>query len=288
MPFLAEELYRNLVGSVNTDAPESVHLTFWPEADKSLIDETLMDEMGVVSRLVSLGLSARNSANVKVRQPLAEVAFSLPSEHAGAVNRYADVIMDELNVKAVSVLDKAEEVVTYSLNPLPSALGPRFKDDFPALQKLLRDNAEADSYALQLLAGKSLTLSFDGQNVTISPAEVEVRSNPAEGYAVVSDMQYLAALKTTLTDDLKAEGLAREFIRRVQVLRQEADFNIDDRIITAYDASDQLRNAVRQFAEMIMRETLSEELLESSRINGDHTVEDNFDGETLRLAVKRK
>ena len=287
MPFLAEEIYRNLVGTVSPEAPESVHLSLWPEYDAALIDEALMDEMRLVMRLVRLGHAARNSAQIKVRQPLAEVAYSLPREKADVVKRYAALIADELNVKAVRVLDKAEDVMSYRLNPLPQKLGPRFGKDFPLIQRVLREG-DASEYAKALLAGQTITVRYDGKEAELTPEEVEVRRQPIEGYAVAEDAQYLAALNITLTDDLKAEGLAREFIRRVQTLRREADFKVDDRIVTTYRASEGLARAVEQFADFIKGETLSEELMASESPDGEATGEYTFGGETLVIGVRRR
>ncbi len=288
MPFLAEALYRNLVVSVDADAPDSVHLAEWPEFDPARIKPEVMDEMALVMRLVSLGHAARNSAQIKVRQPLASAAFAVPASQADTVRAYAELIADELNVKAVDALDEAAEVVTYSLNPLPQALGPRFGPDFPKIQRVLRDDSAARAYAARLLAGESVTVPYDGgKEATVSAEEVEVRQNPAEGYAVASEGPHLAALDITLTDDLLAEGLAREFIRRVQTLRRDADYNVEDHVTVAYRASERLAGAVEQFAETIRGETLADALTAADDPAGDTAEDYEFDGETLRLAVAR-
>jgi isoleucyl-tRNA synthetase len=287
MPFLAEELYRNLVGSVDADAPVSVHLTRWPEVDEALLDEGLLSDMATVERLVSLGRAARNSVNIKMRQPLAEAAFSLPAEQAHLIEDYAALFRDELNVKTVTALDKADRVIEYALNPLPSELGPRFGSDFPAIQKLLREQEEED-YAKALMAGDSITVPFKGDEVTLTPTEVEVRINPAEGYAVAEDRYHLAAVRTELSEELAAEGLAREFIRRVQVARKEADFDVDDRITTQYTASERLAAAVEQFADEIKTETLTDDLHAAAEPSGEYTLEDDFDDEHVRLSVARQ
>jgi isoleucyl-tRNA synthetase len=187
----------------------------------------------------------------------------------------------------VVVLDQAEEVIRYTLNPLPDLLGPRFKGDFPALRKLLVED-ESGGYARTLLGGEPIEVTFKGEAVALTPEEVEVRSSPVEGYAAAQDAAYLAAVKIALSDDLVAEGLAREFIRRVQTLRKEADFNIDDRIVTAYAASERLAKAVEQFAGLIKGETLSDVLVASDDQKGERSESYEFDGETLRLAISRK
>ncbi len=221
-----------------------------------------------------------------MRQPLAAVAFSLPAAQAGTVRRSAELIADELNVKAVEVLDDDAGVVTYRLNPLPQELGPRFGKAFPKLQKLLRES-DARPYAGRLLAGETITVSLDGEEATLTPAEVEVQLNPSEGYAIAQENQLLAALSVTLTDDLLAEGLAREFIRRVQTLRRDADYNVDDRIEVGYRASGRLAAAVEQFAATIKNETLALALRAERQPAGDQSGKYEFDGETLVVAVRR-
>jgi isoleucyl-tRNA synthetase len=141
--------------------------------------------------------------------------------------------------------------------------------------------------ALALLAGKPITVRFDGKEAELTGAEVEVKVHPAEGYAVAQDMQWLAALDVRLSDDLMAEGLAREFIRRVQTLRKEAGFEVSDRVVTTYLASAKLAGAVEQFAALIKAETLSTELKAAKKPAGDKVEAHDFDGETLKVGVKR-
>jgi isoleucyl-tRNA synthetase len=286
MPFMADELYRNLVCSVDASAPDSVHLTDWPEYDPALIDQTLIDEMELVMRLVKLGHAARNSVQIKLRQPLAEVSYALPADRADVVRLHAPILADELNVKSVGVLDQPGELVTYSLNPLPKPLGERFKGDFPAIQKTLRQGDQREN-ALALLAGKPITVKYDGKEAELSNAEVEVKVHPVEGYAVAQEMQVLAALDVRLTDDLVAEGLAREVIRRVQEMRKSAGFDVSDRVVTTYSAGPKLAKAITQFADLIKSETLTVDLKETKKPEGSKVEEHEFDGETLTVGVRK-
>nr|MBN1228443.1 isoleucine--tRNA ligase [Anaerolineae bacterium] len=241
----------------------------------------------LIMRLVSLGHAARNSANIKVRQPLSGVFYSLPEAQKTIVCAHSEIITEELNVKTVNFLDGADEVATYALNPLPHLLGPRLGGDFPAVQKHLRGSQNTPDYARTLLAGEELTILVDGKTVVLTPEEVEVRRVPNEGYAIAEDGQYLAALDSVITDDLFAEGLAREFIRRVQTLRKEADYSIDDRIRLAYRATDKLRQAVEQFGEVIRAETLAIELTSGEMPEPEQSGEYEFDGERLTLILAR-
>jgi isoleucyl-tRNA synthetase len=287
MPFMAEELYQNLVRQVNPDACESVHLEDWPFFDASLIDENLNRDMALVMRLASVGHAARNKANRKVRQPLGEAAFSVGSaDEAIVLERYADLLEDELNVKSVRALSKAVEAVAYSLNPLPKQLGQKYGARFPAIRKAILD-AQADSAAQKLLAGQPLDLVVAGETIQILPEEVEVRVQAREGFSVATDGPYLAALVTDLTPELIKEGLAREFVRRVQDLRKQLDLDIADRIRLYYDATPGLSQAVRVFQNYIKGETLALDVVSGKIPEGMQSVKDNFDGEELSVGIEK-
>jgi len=287
MPFIAEELYQNLVRSLDESAPESVHLAQWPGYDLAVIDERLNREMALVMKLASVGHAARNKANRKVRQPLAEAAFSVgTAEEMRVVEAYADLLEDELNVKKVRVLDTTAEAVAYSLNPLPKQLGQKYGSKFPAIRKALLE-LEPETAAKRLLAGKPLEVVLEGETFTILPEEVEVRAMAREGFAVASEGAYLAALVTDLTPELVKEGLAREFVRRVQDLRKQADLEISDRIRLYYSATPLLAEAVKDFAGYIQAETLCIEMVDSLPAENLPTTQDTFDDQEVTIALKR-
>ena len=285
MPFLAEELYQNLVASVDRTAPESVHVAYWPEFDEGLIDEDLNADMRLVMRLASLGHSARNQAAIKVRQPLAEASFSVGSmRETKALEEYADILADELNVKQVSALASAGEAVSYSLNPLPKQLGQKYKSDFPKVREAILA-LDAGESAQHLLNGDSISVTLGDETLEIFPEEVEVRAEAHSGLVVASEGAYLAALQTELTPALVREGLAREFVRRVQDLRKQANFDIADRINMQVSASPDLEQAIKEHQAYIMGETLTLalEFTEPSgaAADGDFT----FDNEQARVGL---
>jgi isoleucyl-tRNA synthetase len=287
MPFLAEEFYRNLVLGADPRAQESVHLTSWPEHDRSMIDEKLNEEMRRVLRWASLGHAARNKANRKVRQPLAEAAFAAVSaDDRRILEKYADLLADELNVKKIRPIDAAGEVVAYALNPLPKALGPKFGPLFPKVRSALLA-LDSEAAASLLLSGKSVKVKVEDTEVEAGPEEVEVRMTAREGFAVAAEGGDLAALSTELTPVLIREGLAREFVRRVQDLRKTADLRISDRIRIFYTATPKLGEAVRQHSEYISAETLAVELNERPAPQGTHSAADEFDGESLTVALEK-
>jgi isoleucyl-tRNA synthetase len=296
MPFLSEALYRALVAAVDPKAPESVHLASWPSYDPAVIDTPLIQEMKLAERLVSLGRAARETANIKVRQPLASAEFVTRTvEETAIVQRLAALIQGELNVKAVGVLNGAANVVTYTLNPLPSLLGKKFGSDFPAIQKALREGTQESvtAWAKTLLAEQNVSLEVNGRTFEVTPQEVEVKQGSSEGFAIAAEGSYLAAVDIRLTEDLIMEGFAREVVRRIQAMRKDADYNVADTITIRYVASERLGKAIAKFGHYIQDETLGT-TLEAESPSAEFFKQDftdpkesaKLDGETLILGVK--
>jgi isoleucyl-tRNA synthetase len=285
MPFLADEMYRNLVCSIDAKAPVSIHLVNWPKADESQIDETLNHEMALVMKLVSLGHNARQKANRKVRQPLVEAAFALARpEERHAVETYADLITDELNVKKVRLLDASGEAVSFAVKPLPKQLGQKYGNKFPGLAKAITA-LDTSVIAPVFLAGKPVTVTLEGLDYDILPEEVEVRAQAKEGFAVANEGAYLVALVTELTPELVREGLAREFVRRVQDLRKTTDLDVADRIRLYVTATPGLKEAIDANREYVTAETLTVEMDFTEPVPGSARVEDEFDGEKVTLGL---
>lgn len=287
MPFMAETIYRNLVCSVDEKAPISVHLAEWPRVDESLINEKLNADMNVVMKLASLGHAARNKSNIKVRQPLSEAAFAVGRMEEGEViSHFRDILEDELNVKQVRLLAGSEETVTYSLNPLPKQLGQKYRNLSPRIRQAILELPAQES-ALKLLDGMNLVVQLDGKYYEILPDEVEVHTASREGYEVASEGAYMAALVTTLTPELIHEGLVREFVRRVQDLRKNSGLEISDRIGIRYQATEVLARAIEASQDYIANETLAVSI-EAADLDGPDIFEDRFDGEELRLQLKKQ
>ncbi len=283
MPFMADAIYLNLV----SEGRNSVHLENWPDYDPNLINEELNCEMDLVMKLASVGHAARNRANRKVRQPLSEAAFSVGNaDERPVIGKYADILEDELNVKHVRVLDTATEAVSYEVKPLPKQLGQKYGALFPKIRTAIMA-LEPEGSAKSFLANAPVEVSIDGETFSIQPDEVEVRAMAREGFSVASEGAYLAALVTDLTPELEKEGLAREFVRRVQDLRKTADFDIADRIRLVYTASQKLTEAVRDFSDYIQGETLTVELVEDTPSAEMVSISSEFDGETVTLGVSR-
>jgi isoleucyl-tRNA synthetase len=288
VPFVTETIYQNLVRRVDPQAEESVHHHLWPEPQEGWLDEQLNREMELVKRLVSLGHAARNQANRKLRQPLAEAAMAVGTAAERAiVENYRALIADELNVKTVRLLDTAAEAVDYQLKPLPKQLGQKYAALFPRLRQAILA-LEPEPAAKKLLAGEPIEVEADGKRYKVLPDEVEVLVEAHEGFSAAAEGAYVAALDVDLTDDLVKEGLAREFVRRVQDLRRQADLNVDDHIVVEYQASQTLAEAIESNAAYIKAETLSEGLATSKEPSGQASAEHEFDGQTLLIALSVK
>lgn len=285
VPFVTEVMYQNLSRSFEPNAPESVHHCSWPVSDPKLIDNDLNCEMDLVLRLVSLGHAARNKANVKLRQPLAEIAFSVGlDKEREIVHRYEDVLSNELNVKQVRLLDVVGEVINYELKPLPKQLGQKYGPLFPSIRKAILDLEPRDA-ATRLQAGESIEVHVNGQTLSILPEEIEVKVDAKHGFSTASEGSYVAALTTEITPELEHEGLVRDFVRRIQDLRKLSELNIDDEIEVQYAASAKLSEAVRVHEKYIIDETLTVSLTKAKKPVGKFKTTYTFDDEKLDLAI---
>lgn len=215
----------------------------------------------------------------------AAAAFALARpEERHAVETYADLITDELNVKKVRLLDASGEAVSFAVKPLPKQLGQKYGNKFPGLAKAITA-LDTSVVAPVFLAGQPVTVTLEGQEYGILPEEVEVRAQAKEGFAVANDGAYLAALVTELTPELVREGLAREFIRRVQDLRKTADLDVADRIRVYVTATQGLREAIQANRDYVTAETLTVEQSFSDPGTVSASVTDEFDGEKVTVGL---
>jgi isoleucyl-tRNA synthetase len=286
MPFMSDAMYQNLVRSVDPDAPESVHLSDFPTFNPDLIDESLMFDTRLVMRVASLGHAARNKAQIKVRQPLAAavVKTRTPAEQA-ALEALADQIEEELNVKELRFVD-ADDLVDYEVKPVHARLGPKYGALLPRLSEALA-SLPADAVARSVQAGEPVEVNVDGQVIELLPEEVQVATVDKAGYAVAEEGGTVVAIETELTDELVREGLAREVVRRIQTLRKDAGFELDDRIRTYYQAGERLASVVVEHTAYITAETLTEELVEAKPPASVTSSSYDIDGEAIALGVER-
>ena len=288
VPFVTEAVYQNLVRSVELDAPESIHQTDWPQPQEALMNEGLVESMQTTRTLVRAGLAARAAANLKVRQPLSRAIIHVPDQMTVDAEMVA-LITDELNVKTVTFIESAEQLIGYSLLPDNRKLGPRMGRHLTAIRALFAemDTEQTATILQQIERGESFSLELESETVEIAPDEVHVQQEQPEGLAVVIESGLTVAVDTQLTPELESEGLAREVVRRIQNLRKEADFNLDDRVATTYEADETLTQVFSDWRDFIADETLSNQLRAAPPETDAVQSEDNINGHSVRLGVRR-
>ena len=258
MPFLAENLYQNLVRGVDPDAPESVHLTAWPEADAAWQNDALLFEINVVQKVVGLARQAREQSGVRVRQPLALLRVRAPDDaSAAALTVHQDQILEELNVKGIEFIARDDAHVSYEIKPNLPVLGKRgLGKQIPEIRKALQDFPGAE-IAANVQRGESTVISLGSESLTLAPDDVLVHTSAAEGYACAEDSGFLVELDTRLNDELIDEGFAREIVRSVQDARKQAGLEVSDRITLGVSGSAAVEKALEIHRDYVMTETLA-------------------------------
>jgi isoleucyl-tRNA synthetase len=293
VPFLAETMYQNLVRSVDQRAPQSVHHTDWPEAEPAEEDESLLERMDLTRRVVTLGHSARAGSGIILRQPLAKALLHLAAGQDALSDEALALIREELNVKEVVFVPQSSQLIRYRLLPDNAALGPRLGKLLPAVRDALANLSDraggqsATAAVRSLEAGQGLPVEVDGKEIELAAEEVLVQKEQREGLAVASERGLTVAIDTVLTPELASEGLARQVIRRVQNQRKEAGFDLDDRIVTFYQAEDELAEAIEDWRELIAAETLSTELRQAKPGKGMSRGRFNVAGHSLEVGVRK-
>jgi isoleucyl-tRNA synthetase len=285
-PFATEVMYQNLVRGVDDSAPESVHHCAWPDVDEAAIDRILLDQMDLARRVASLGLGARGSANLKVRQPLAR-ALAHVGNNTGLTGELTAIVVDELNVKSLEFVSEAGELVSYKLLPNLKILGPKLGKLIPKVRSEL-ETANADEVAVKVMAGEPVTITIEGQEIELSSDEILIQTEPAEGLAVAADKIITVGVDVVITKELAAEGVARELVRRIQNMRRDAGFDISDKITVFYQAEGTIHHVFENWAEYIKAETLalsiSHQLIPEAAFQRKETVE----GLDVMIGVKQE
>ncbi len=287
-PFMAEEIYRNL-GDGHTGLAESVHLSDLPEAGEEPVDyrdEKLEARMDLVRRIVFLGRSLRNEASAKVRQPLASIIVLAQNEkHRKMIEGMAALVLDELNVKSLRFVNEQKELVSRRAEPIFKNLGPKFGKSVNKAAEAIRAYNESDIDSLLQSGGKLMVI--DGHEARITADDITIQTENKPGLAAATEGDLTVALDLTLNEALRYEGLAREFVNRVQNMRKEADFQVTDRIDIWLQASEELQQAVENQAEYVKNETLCENL-NLGATGGTFQKELKIEDQLLLAGISRK
>lgn len=282
IPFMTEEIYQNLVRSVDKNAPESIHLTDFPEVNEEFIDKDLEVSMDEVLDIVVLGRAARNSANIKNRQPIGNMYVKAENVLDPF---YVEIIEDELNVKAVEFKDDVEEFVSYSFKPQLKTVGPKYG-------KLLGKIKEA----LSLLDGHtamnslnetgSLEFDFDGEKVSLGREDLLIETAKNDDFVTEADNKTTVVLDIRLGEELIEEGFVRELISKVQTMRKEAGFEVVDHIVLSQTGNERIAEIIKKNEAVIKNDTLADEIV-YSKVEG-YTKDWNLNGENTSLGVSKK
>jgi isoleucyl-tRNA synthetase len=282
-PFVADELWQNLVRGADAAAAESVHLADWPDVRRDLVDEGLSRDVRLIMRVASLGRAARAKAQLKVRQPLQQMLVQTRTAEEGeALERLAPQVLDELNVRSLRVLQSEGDLLDYQIRPNLPKLGPKYGREMGQVSKALAA-VDPAAVAAAVAAGEPVVAG----EYTLQPDEILVTAKEREGYAVAQEAGYTVALETAVTPDLVDEGLARELVHRLQSMRRDAGFEIADRIVVSYAGDNDVRRVMQRFAGYVSAEVLALELAEGEPSNGAYTERQNVDGREVTLAVRR-
>ncbi|MEK6650572.1 MAG: isoleucine--tRNA ligase [Bacteroidota bacterium] len=284
-PYLAEEIYRNLVRPDGTTAEESVHLTAFPVAVESMIDPALEQKMERAMTIVSLVRSMREKTKLKVRQPLAKILVPVLSEKIrDEVQQMRDVILDEVNVKHLEFVTDESAIVRRKAKPDFRSLGTKYGKAVQPIAAAVRELSSVQLRSLEM--GETVSLNVGGTSVEITRADVEILHEDIKGWLVASEGPVTVALDTTVTEELLREGLAREFVNRVQNLRKESGFQVTDRIRITVAASDRLREALTTMDMYVRQETLATDVVFAGSPSTGMTRID-VNGEVADIAVEK-
>lgn len=281
IPFMAEQVYQNLVKSVDSNAPLSVHLCDFPVCDEAMINTELEKYMNEVLAIVVLGRSCRNESNIKNRQPVGNLYVGatevLPQD-------FIDIVAEELNVKNVEFTTEAADFISYTFKPQMRTLGPKYGKMLNAI-KLTLQELDGNAAMAELNANDVLKLNIEGNDIELTRDDLLISTTQKEGYAAATDNGYTVALDTNLTEELLEEGFVREVISKIQTMRKEADFEVQDHILVSYTGSEKAVAIVSKNAEYIASEVLANSV-SAAAVDG-FTKEWKVNGEDLTLSVKR-
>ena len=282
IPFMTEDIYQNLVKSVNPDAPESIHLCDFPAVDEAMIDEKLEQDMGEVLDIVVLGRAARNASGIKNRQPIGQMFVN---GEAALTDYYKQIIEGELNVKDVIFKDDVSDLTDYTFKPQMRILGPKYGKDLGKIRNILA-NLNGSAAKKELDANGFLTIELNDGKINLLPEELLIDMSQKEGYVSQADHGVTVVLDTNLTPALLEEGFVREIISKVQTMRKEAGFEVTDHITVYEEGNDKIKEVMTKYTDEIKNDVLADDMCLDAE--GGYSKEWDINGEKVRLGVEKK
>ena len=281
IPFMAEEIYQNLVRSISDEAPLSIHLCSFPEVNDGWIDKTLETDMERLLKVVVSGRACRNASGIKNRQPLARLLYKANEELA---EYYTDIIADELNVKSVIFTQDLSEYAGYEIKPNLPTVGPKYGRFLKQIQQALKEIDGAKAVA-ELKSEGVLKLTEVDESIELEESDLLISQIEKDGFVTNGDNEIAVVLDTNLTGELIEEGFAREIVSKVQTMRKEAGFEVTDHINLGFEGSDHMAGIMERWGDTIAGDVLAESVSEGE--NGGYSKGWNINGEEVQLYVQR-
>ncbi len=281
IPFMTEEIYQNLVRSVDKTAQESIHLCDFPEVNTAFIDKELETEMEKVLSIVVMGRACRNASNIKNRQPVGQMYVKATYD---MTDFYKEIIEDELNVKNVKFTEDVREFTSYSFKPQLKTVGPKYGKHLGAIKSYLAA-LDGNSAMDELNEKGALSLTDGGEEITLTKEDLLIEAAQVEGYVSETGNNLTVVLDTNLSDELIEEGFVREVISKIQTMRKEAGFEVMDKILVYVSGNNRISDVLRNNRAEFTREVLANEIIFDT-IDG-YSKDWNVNGEDVTLAVQR-
>ena len=279
VPFMTEEIYQNLVVNLDKNAEESVHLCYWPEVEESKIDKTLEKEMDLAYLIVKLGRSARNSVNIKNRQPLSEMLISVKD----LPEYYSDIVKDELNVKKVVLGADMKDYVSFEIKPNLPVLGREYGRLIPKIKEKIAEFNQME-LATKVQSGKTEYIEIEEEQIELSSENLLVTMQGKEGFAFSGNGEIGVVIETEITPELKEEGYLREILSKVQNMRKDSGFEVMDNINLYVSGNEMLENVVKKFEDTIKHDTLAKNVYYNEQ-NKEYQ-DTPINGENLKIFVE--
>ena len=281
IPFMTEDIYQNLVRSVDKDAPESIHLCDFPTVNEAWIDKDLEADMKELLEIVVLGRACRNTANIKNRQPIGTMYVKAEKKMS---EFYTDIIADELNVKEVKFADDVESFISYSFKPQLRTVGPKYGKLLGGIRQALID-INGTAAMNELRTNGVLKLDINGNDVELTEEDLLIETAQTEGYVSESDGETSVVLDTNLTPELIEEGYVREIISKIQTMRKEAGFEVMDKIVVYAHGNDKIQDVMKAHEDEIKSEVLADEMVLGE--TDGYVKEWNINKEAVTMGVKK-
>ena len=285
-PFMMDRIFRDLNAVSGRHTESSVHLSTYPKADERLIDSSLEEMMSLAQRVSSMVLALRRKVSIKVRQPLTKILIPvLDPAMARHIDAVRNLILNEVNVKELELIEQTTGIITKRIKPNFKTLGPKYGKYMKQIAALTAQFSQ--ERIAEIESAPESVLEIDGQQIVVTPADFEITSEDMPGWLVASEGKLTVALDITLTDELRAEGVARELINRIQNIRKDSGFEVTDKIRVEIEQQEFVLPALKSFADYIASQTLAVEIEGVPSPSGEFVVESEVDEQPVRIAVTK-